>query len=257
MDIREILKLSQDELYKYVCSFMDKLQIPFEHSPNRKWIFARGSSPVLLVAHLDTVHRNPPRRILCDEEHTLLWSPDGIGGDDRCGVYAILAILADMPSKFRPSVLFTTDEEIGGLGVQDFMQTYPVPPMDLRYIIELDRAGDNDCVFYRCYNPEFEKYVQKYWFKEAYGSFTDISFLAPQWGIAAVNLSCGYYNPQTLSEYIDMEDLYYTVARVESMIDDSPNVAMFKYIPLTPEDKILYPHWSVNDLYDMEGDDEE
>lgn len=54
-----------------------------------------------------------------------------------------------------------------------------------------------------------------------------------------------------------MGDLYYTVERVESMIDDSPNVAMFKYIPLTPEDKILYPHWPVNDLYDMEGDDEE
>ena len=54
-----------------------------------------------------------------------------------------------------------------------------------------------------------------------------------------------------------MWDLYYTVELVESRIYYSPNVEMFKYIPLTPEDKILYPHWPVNDLYDMEGDDEE
>lgn len=257
MDIQEILRLSQDELYKYVCSFMDECQIPFEHSPNRKWIFARGSAPVLLVAHLDTVHQRPPRTFLRDKEQTLLWSPEGIGGDDRCGVYAILTILLDMPKALHPSVLFTTDEETGGWGVQDFMRVHPASPVDLRYIIELDRAGENDCVFYSCDNPEFERYVQKYAFKQAYGSFTDISFLAPKWGIAAVNLSCGYYNPHTSAEYISMDDLCYTIERVESMIDNSPNVAMFKYIPLTPEDKILYPHWPVNDLYDMEGDDEE
>lgn len=257
MNIQEILRLSQDELYEYALSFLREHEIPFEHTSQHKWIFVKGNAPVLLVAHLDTVHPRPPRKILQDEEQSLLWSPDGIGGDDRCGVYAILTILLDMPKEYLPSVLFTTDEETGGWGVQDFMKTYPAPPVDLRYIIELDRAGENDCVFYSCYNPEFEKYVQKYRFKQAYGSFTDISFLAPKWGIAAVNLSCGYYNPHTLSEYIDMEDLYYTVERVESMIDESFNVPMFKYIPLTPESRIPYSHWPVNELYDMEGDDEE
>ena len=55
------------------------------------YIYHKGTHPVLLVAHLDTVHKNPPKKFVY--KNGALSSPSGIGGDDRCGVYIILDIL--------------------------------------------------------------------------------------------------------------------------------------------------------------------
>ena len=46
------------------------------------YLYAAGSVPVLLVAHLDTVHREPVRDICYNADRTVAMSPQGIGGDD-------------------------------------------------------------------------------------------------------------------------------------------------------------------------------
>lgn len=164
------------------------------------FLYAKGNIPVMLVAHLDTVHRQPVEDICISQCGNILMSPQGIGGDDRCGVYMILRILEKLNKK--PFVLFTEDEEIGCVGAGKFRKNNIKPKIN--YIIEFDRQGKNDAVFYDCDNPEFTKFVESVGFEESYGSYSDISTIAPHLGVAAVNISSGYFNPHTTHEYVDI-----------------------------------------------------
>ena len=163
-------------------------------------------------------------------------SPQGIGGDDRCGVFALLK--AYESAQIKPFLLFTCDEEIGGIGASYFCDCFhsKLLPSDLdklKLIIEIDRKGFNDAVYYDCNNPDFENYISSKGFKTAIGSFSDISIIAPELGIAAVNLSSGYYNPHTLHEFIHLQHLYSTIDKVVEIIAESnlETFPKFQYIP--------------------------
>ena len=78
----------------------------------------------------------------------------------------------------------------------------------LKFLVEIDRKGANDAVYYDCDNPDFEEYITGKGFQTAIGSFSDISLLAPELGVAAVNLSSGYYNAHTLHEFINVNELH-------------------------------------------------
>ena len=183
-----------------------------------------GEAPILLVAHLDTVHKEPVRTICRSEGGNILMSPQGIGGDDRCGVYGIVKV--HEASAVKPWLLFTCDEETGGHGAHAFCDAYmdgelPEGLNALKMVIELDRRGRNDAVYYDCDNPEFEEYIKGKGFQTNFGSFSDISIIAPILGAAAANLSCGYYNAHTLHEYINRRQLKATVRKVVEMVSDT------------------------------------
>ena len=188
------------------------------------FILVKGVAPILLVAHLDTVHDEPVKEICKTSDGNILMSPQGIGGDDRCGVYALNKIydLADV----KPFLLFTCSEEIGGIGADSFANAFKqnlLPPelKNLKLIIEIDRKGDNDAVYYNCDNPDFENYISSKGFVTATGSFSDISIIAPALGVAAVNLSSGYYNAHTLYEFINLQQLESTISKVLEIVSDS------------------------------------
>lgn len=44
----------------------------------------------MLLAHLDTVYIKLVRTICKSKDKNVLMSPQGIGGDDRCGVYILV-----------------------------------------------------------------------------------------------------------------------------------------------------------------------
>lgn len=231
MRLENLVKLNQPKLFETLETMFsgNVLSVP------GKYLLVSGSAPVLLVAHLDTVHRSPVRQIVKKQNGSVWSSPEGIGGDDRCGVYALLSVRESASKK--PWLLFTCDEEIGALGAQRFCADFDAGKLPdeierIKYIIEIDRKGRNDAVYYDCANADFEKHVNSYGFHTEYGSFSDISYLAPDLGIAAVNLSSGYYNPHTLSEYINLNELNETISKVRRMVEDSvkPEVPHFEYI---------------------------
>lgn len=188
------------------------------------FVFGKGDIPILLVAHIDTVFDNPPSTLKYDKKDDILYSIEGgIGGDDRCGIYAILEIL----ETHRPYVLFTEDEEIGCIGAMKAAKK--ITEHNFKYIIELDRKGNNDCVFYKCGNKDFIKYIESFGFKQNYGAYSDISVLAPTWDIAAVNLSCGYYCPHTNLEYIKFEELQNTIKRAKKILNNYNKAKYFNY----------------------------
>ena len=192
------------------------------------YIIAFGDIPIALVAHMDTVFKQPASEIFYDTRKNVIWSPTGLGADDRAGVFAMVQIIK---SGLRPHIILTTDEEIGGIGAT-MLGKEECPFEDLRYLIELDRRGENDCVFYDCANEEFIDYVETFGFKESFGSFSDISMIAPEWEVAAVNLSIGYRDEHTTSEVLFVSHMFNTIDKVKKMLsEDMEKVRKYNYIP--------------------------
>lgn len=190
------------------------------------YLYAEGNIPIALVAHLDTVFDKQPEHIFYDPDYHVMWSIAGLGADDRAGVFGILKIISD---GFRPHIIFTMDEEIGGIGASELAKI-ECPFNDLRYIIELDRRGIDDCVFYQCGNEQFKQYVESFGFIRDFGSFSDISFLCPGWNVAGVNLSIGYFNEHSPTEHLFLDPLFQTVHRVEEMLSDEiTDIPYFNY----------------------------
>ena len=235
----KLLTLNQKETYGFLRGVLSR----YYKNPHfdKDYIYCKGTLPILLVAHMDTVYDHEYRRygyfkyeqkqdinnkqIFYDNDQQVIWSPQGLGADDKAGIYLILRLLQN---NLRPHVLFTTDEEIGGFGAESFAQDYKkvLKRSDIKYIIELDRQGKEDCVFYDCANEEFENFINSFGFITEYGSFSDISTICPACGIAGVNLSVGYYQEHTLGEYMSIlqndkiyDIIYYMVKESEKVKD--------------------------------------
>lgn len=221
---RKICKMSQKELKKFVAGTLEGTHSNIVVGDG--YVYAQGTLPVLLVAHLDTVHENLPNIIIYDKNSNSLSSPQGIGGDDRCGVYMILKII----KQYNCSVLFCEDEECGGVGANKFTKTKLAQKLEFNYMIELDRQGCNDAVFYHCDNEEFEQFITEDYFKTAWGTFSDISILAPYFGCAAVNLSCGYYKPHTKGEYVVLSEMEESINAVCRILERTTENDKFEYL---------------------------
>ena len=227
--VYSIFRKTQKELHSYILKRMMEFY-PTSITATKKYIMAQGDIPIMLVAHLDTVFPEPTRhdmQIFYDQSHKVMWSPEGLGADDRAGVILILKILE---AGYRPHILFTHDEEIGGLGAIDVTIDFPKPEWDMRYIIQLDRMGYNDCVFYSCDNQEFISYVESFDFAYSFGSFSDISILMPAWKVAGVNVSVGYLDEHFESEYWHVDWANETYYRIIAMLSAPPE-SQFVYIP--------------------------
>ena len=234
-----LVSLSQKEMHKamaqYLKSKYNKVIV------KKDYIVAIGDIPIALVAHMDTVFKTPVSDLYYDQRKGVLWSPEGLGADDRAGIFAILKVLQD---GLKPSVIFTTDEELGGVGAAALAQeTCPIP--GLKYMIQLDRRGTNDCVFYDCYCPEFIDYVESFGFCERYGSFSDISFLMPEWKICGVNLSVGYEDEHSYTEILNINPLFDTIRKVKQMLQDE-DIPEFTYDEITLASS---PWWSKENIY--------
>ena len=225
-DFITLCKKTQEELIEWLPKKLKKEG--YDVIVEDGFIYAKGNIPVLLTAHMDTVHKEPVKDFYELEENGMhiLSSPQGIGGDDRCGIYMILDII----KTHKCSVLFCEDEEIGAVGSKKFCKTDYINDLsNLYYLIELDRANASDAVFYDCNNPDFTEFITSYaGYEETYGSFSDISYLAPACGVAAVNLSCGYYHAHTLQEEVVIEEMLYTISIVKELITVSSK--QFEYI---------------------------
>ncbi len=221
------------------------------------YILVPGQAPIMLLAHMDTVHEKPVKHICKSLDGNILMSPQGIGGDDRCGVYALAKVHEASPVK--PWLLFTCDEEIGGLGAEKFVADYRKGKMPegldtMKLLVEIDRNGKKDAVYYSCDNPEFEKYITSKGFITAYGTFSDISVIAPAMCVAAVNLSSGYYNAHTLHEYINRKHIDAVIKSVIEIVADvtKPDFPKYKYIEKSYE-PVTFTFRNGHGLWDEDG----
>lgn len=231
-----ICKMTQPEVKRYMKKFL--ISKKYNVVDQDGFLYAKGTVPVLLVAHMDTVHKERCKTIV--NTGNKVSSPQGIGGDDRCGIFIIMNIIKEL----NCSVLLCEDEEIGCVGAHKFVdakrkyvdesgeevEVRYIDELDVNYMVELDRKGSNDAVFYHGNNKEFIDFVEDATnFKFAYGSVSDISVLMPEAKLSAVNLSCGYYNAHTLGEYVIYDEMMDTIEATKALIKEKCDKP-FEYI---------------------------
>ena len=230
---KEICQMSQEKVKAYMHEYLKNNQ--YEVINEDGFLYAKGDVPVLVMAHMDTVHKLPCTMIV--EVGDKISSPQGIGGDDRCGIFIIMNLIKEL----RCSVLLCEDEEKGMIGARKFTKTKWLNDIEANYIIEFDRRGSHDAVFYNCANEKFTEFVTKNTgYISAWGSFSDISTVAPAAGIAAVNLSCGYYNAHTTDEYVVYNEMMHTLDVAKKLIQTESEA--FEYI----EKKRTYSYGNYN-----------
>lgn len=245
-----LCKMSQKSLKKHVANKLKETHKDITNGDG--FVYAQGEFPVLLVAHLDTVHDLLPSTIWYVEGRDAVSSPQGIGGDDRCGVYMIFEVL----KRFNCSVLFCEDEEVGMVGAGKFIKTDLAKELEFNYIIEFDRKGSNDAVFYDCDNEDFEEFITQDFYKTSWGTFSDISTLAPFLGCAAVNLSCGYYDAHQKSEYVILSEMQRSIDEACKILERTTEDDKFEYIEAKHSYNYHYSYsgWS---SYNYSGRDKE
>jgi len=225
---------SQSELKRYLAKKLRRSGRPTIVRDG--YIYSQGSIPILLTAHMDTVHEETPKEIIY--RSGVVSSPQGIGGDDRCGIYMILQLI----QQYDCHVLFCEDEEIGGIGSDKFTRSETCKSLDdsINYVIELDRKGKDDAVYYSCVNTKFEDFIEEKFFKYSWGSFSDICNICPEMGIAGVNLSCGYYNAHTKNEYVVLSEMEKVIKEVGKLIDRTTDNNKYEYIKKVYSTRYLY-----------------
>lgn len=233
--IIELHKVSTDDLAK-------ELKKTAAVSGDECWLFLpeKVDGKVCLVAHIDTVFDDPKDRYTCldkkkpierphknhksiffDKKQQVLWSPKGLGADDRAGVWTCLNLFQNIPEPHRPIVLLTDGEESGGTGAREAVLRFGEELQKANFFIELDRRGKGESVFYNFEPLEFVDYIEQFGFTESTGSFSDISFICPSVGRCGVNLSIGYHNAHSKTEYLNLKHMKYTYDRVVKILQDN------------------------------------
>jgi putative aminopeptidase FrvX len=192
-----------------------------------------------VVSHTDTVHnldsinvveeqlKNAQGKVkLSLKAYNDKGKPTGIGGDDKCGVYACLELLKELPNL---KAAFFVSEETGCHGSRKADKSFFA---NVGYAIQFD-APENWMITERCWgttlfdrSSEFFKHcndvlVESFPSKMKYFShpYTDVYALKESFDFSCINISIGYYQYHTANEYVVVDDVYNGINVGKQMIE--------------------------------------
>lgn len=216
MNIIEAERVSIHDLLHY----FKKEQIDFDEHGNVFVGFNKENkgSPIL-VSHMDNVLHGTRTPVLSIDGRYIMGKTAGIGWDDKAGIIANIELFKRMKGKVR--IIFTTDEEVGGISAG---KLDPSRYADAKYMIELDRRDANDLIQHsgstRLCSDKFAQLIEGFGFKRATGTFTDVNkFKAQHPEIEMCNLSIGYYNAHHDDEYLDIKIFEKILDKVENILN--------------------------------------
>ena len=231
IDVLRIQSYSGDfkHMSKFICKKIEKLGLTYTKDKMGNIYVTKGEGDVYptMVCHIDTVHLFSPfyqvhqagrnifavNKINCDKM--------GVGGDDKVGVFMTLKMLEDR-EVFKAA--FFVDEEIGCVGSRacnfEFFN-------DSAFVLECDRKGSDDFVNSisgtKLYSREFSEalspILHTYGRKEVTGGMTDVLEIAYKTKICVANMSCGYYNPHSDDEFVNIDDVFATYQMCHEIYD--------------------------------------
>lgn len=150
--------------------------------------------------------------------------PTGIGGDDKCGVYACLELLKELPNL---KVGFFVSEETGCYGSRNADENFFE---NVGYIIQFDAPGNTMvseyCNGVRLFEKggEFFKTCEKVLsemfngHKFEYHPYTDVLALRNKFNISCINFAIGYYDYHSPNEYVVIDDVFNGIETGKRMI---------------------------------------
>jgi tripeptide aminopeptidase len=208
------------------------------------------------VAHMDTVHSidtiNIKEEFLKNEQGELKKSlkayndlefPTGIGGDNKCGIFACLQLLKELPNV---KICFFVSEETGCHGSKNADQQFF---NDVGYCVQFDAPGNTMVTEYSMgvklfdRNSEFFKTSNKILTENLKGNFeygshpyTDVYALKQKFDFSCINISIGYYKYHTKNEYVVIEDVYNGIEIGKKLVKELG----YKKYPFSRKEKTLF-----------------
>jgi putative aminopeptidase FrvX len=181
-----------------------------------------------VVAHTDTVHKidtiNIREEYLKDSKGKDSFSlkayndngdPTGIGGDDKCGVFACLQLLEEFDTL---KAAFFVSEEVGCIGSKE---ADPRFFENVGYAIQFD-APDDYMVTEYCFgvklfesDSDFHSSAREVLNENMLSApkfmqhpYTDVWQLKKKFDFSCINFSVGYHNYHTRNEYVVVEEVF-------------------------------------------------
>jgi tripeptide aminopeptidase len=202
-----------------------------------------------VVAHTDTVHgidtinireenlRNTQNQLkLAYKAYNDEGEPTGIGGDDKCGVFACLTLLQELPNL---KAAFFVSEELGCIGSmkadKEFFQ-------NVGYAIQFD-APENWMITEKCFGQILFDRDSKFFqacdkvltegminenMKYMVHPYTDVYALRGKFDFSCINFSIGYYNYHTPNEYVIIDDVFNGIDMGRKIINELGNTLHYK-----------------------------
>jgi tripeptide aminopeptidase len=202
-----------------------------------------------VVSHTDTVHPINSINIFetylpnaQEEEKLSLFAlddnnqPTGIGGDDKCGVFACLTLLKELPNL---KAAFFVSEETGCHGSLNSDMGFFA---NVGYAIQFDAPEnwmvtekcfsqvlfDRDSDFFKLCDNVLTENMNNDYMRYMTHPYTDVYALRKKFDFSCINFSIGYYNYHTRNEYVIPEDVYNGIEIGRKMIESLGNNLYFK-----------------------------
>jgi di/tripeptidase len=247
----------EEKMVKFLVEWLTENNIPhFVDEHNNVYATKQESSELpedfyfpCVISHTDTVHNldtiNIREEMLpnAQDEIKLAYKayndkgkPTGIGGDDKCGVFACLTILKELPNV---KAAFFVSEETGCIGSLKASKDFFT---NVGYGIQFD-APENWMITEKCFGQvlfdresEFFESCDKILKESMSGKgmqylvhpYTDVYALRSKFDFACINISIGYYDYHSPQEYVVVEDVANGIDIGKKMISDLGNKLHYK-----------------------------
>jgi di/tripeptidase len=202
-----------------------------------------------VISHTDTVHNidtiNVREEMLnnAQGEEKLSYkayndegNPTGIGGDDKCGVFACLTLLQELPNV---KAAFFVSEETGchgsmkaneeffknvGYGIQfDAPENWMITEKCFGQVL-FDRKSE----FFNVCNKVLTEGMDENYMEYMTHPYTDVYALRSKFNFSCINISIGYYDYHTRNEYVVVEDVFNGINIGKKMIESLGNKLHYK-----------------------------
>jgi putative aminopeptidase FrvX len=163
-------------------------------------------------------------------------NPTGIGGDDKCGVFACLTLLQELPNV---KAAFFVSEETGchgsmkaneeffknvGYGIQfDAPENWMITEKCFGQVL-FDRKSE----FFNVCNKVLTEGMDENYMEYMTHPYTDVYALRSKFNFSCINISIGYYDYHTRNEYVVVEDVFNGINIGKKMIESLGNKLHYK-----------------------------
>lgn len=233
---------NEEPMRQYIMDVLDELSIPYINYNGNVLGFNHPGAP-LLSAHMDMVNTEGYKlvgreskledgyvftvdakaciRLYRDKEKKRQTS---LGADDKNGIWVILQLLK---AGYEVNFAFCHSEEIGGAGSSQIVQDRELAEFieKCQYCLVIDRRNDSDIIGYGnkyCMglDDRLEAFAKEnnYKYHCVHGAVSDADRFSTL--IECVNLSCGYYDAHSSTEYTNLNELWTCLLFCKAILDD-------------------------------------
>lgn len=249
--LKEVLSVptktyKEDLMVHYLTSWLEKNGIEYYTDAHNNVYATKKVSDELpenfyfpcVISHTDTVHPLDTINVMEEQlpnaqgeiklslkAYNDMGEPTGIGGDDKCGVFACLTLLQELP--YLKAAFFVSEET----GCHGSRKSDPKFFENVGYGIQFDapenwmitefcfgtRLFERNSEFFQKCNSVLQESLERVEYMRH--PYTDVQALKEKYDFQCINFSIGYYNYHTRNEYVVVDDVFNGIEVGRKMIE--------------------------------------